>query len=552
MENQEPSTSRGADLSFKNHYNGRRELVDLTGSVYSTIPSGFKQVLIFLSEGLPGKDREDVTVIDKDDGTSTQNGVVVIGTETWEPFTWYSRHKHETFTLILRPAETTSSGIDLLSLTSHLTLPGAAPTTSSEELTSSLSTSESLSIPTAEPSQDSLSAVGWAFILVTAVFVLVLSTMVTFFILLRSRSRDNQNNLDIPLDNAPFEHPYTEHLKMPVPLLDSDYIDKAQSQSPDLETTENEEFEHEHTSYIQNEPRIFIDSLGHTYSDMESSQEPYSTYAKVITIPHKKIQEPATFTSKRTITLTSMATLTSFTTIFETRHLGPVDPLPKVPSKITTHITITAVKDHSTSSHWTSRPAVDLNTPSSHPRVDESTGPSLWSTVTISDRIPSSSTLAASNTVGQDEPDLPTATEASSSSGSLTTGAVVGIALGVWFIIVAICSSVYLCLRIRRKRKGASPRKCVPRGVETSPSSPTPSNWPYGQELNPILAPHRSTEVRVLLTTDARHMSFDIDENGYNMGLKYYKGEASGWRNPDGYNTDLGQDPGSKGKERAE
>ncbi|EXA40239.1 hypothetical protein FOPG_00679 [Fusarium oxysporum f. sp. conglutinans race 2 54008] len=338
---------------------------------------------------------------------------------------------------------------------------------------------------------------------------------------------------------------------MHIPFPDFEYIDEAQSQSPGLETAENEEFEHEETSYFHNEPRIFIDSLGHTYSDMKSNQEPYSTYAKVITIPHKKVQEPVTFTSRHTITLTSMATLTSFTTIFETKHLGPVDPLPKVTSKITTHITITAVKDHSTSSTWTSRPTIDVN-PSSPPSVDESTDPSLWSTVTISDRIPSNSNLATSYTASQEEPDLPTGTEASSSNGSLTTAEVVGVAVGVCFILVAICLSTYFWLRSRRNRKYTSPRTCVPRGVETSRSNPTPSNWPYGQELKTILVPHRSTKANRLLTTDARHMSFDIDKDGYNRGLKYYKGEAFSWRNPDGYNTDLDQEPESKGKERAE
>ncbi|KAH7169025.1 hypothetical protein DER46DRAFT_658652 [Fusarium sp. MPI-SDFR-AT-0072] len=204
MKNQEASASHGTDLSSKNHHNDRRELVDLTGSVYSTIPSGFKPVLTFASEDLPGNDREGVTVIDKVDGTSTKNGVVVISTETWEPFTWYTRHKHGTFTLVLRPTETRSSDIDILSLISQLTLPDATPTTSSEELTSSSSTSESLAIPTAEPSNGSLSAAGWAFVLVTAVFVLVLSIMVTVFIMHRSHSRHNQNNFNIQLDNAPF------------------------------------------------------------------------------------------------------------------------------------------------------------------------------------------------------------------------------------------------------------------------------------------------------------------------------------------------------------
>ncbi|EXM35467.1 hypothetical protein RAB80_010742 [Fusarium oxysporum f. sp. vasinfectum] len=211
MENQESPTSHGTDLSSKNHHDDCRELVDLTGSVYSTIPSGFKPVLTFASEDLPGKDREDVTVIDKVDGTSTKNGVVVIGTETWEPFTWYTRHKHQTFTLVLRPTETTSSDVDILSIISHLTLPDATPTTSSEELTSSSSTSESLVIPiAAEPSNGSLSAGGWIFVLVAAVVLLFLSTMATMFIILRSRSRHNQDNFNIQLDNAPFEHTYTE------------------------------------------------------------------------------------------------------------------------------------------------------------------------------------------------------------------------------------------------------------------------------------------------------------------------------------------------------
>ncbi|KAH7169024.1 hypothetical protein DER46DRAFT_572945 [Fusarium sp. MPI-SDFR-AT-0072] len=320
---------------------------------------------------------------------------------------------------------------------------------------------------------------------------------------------------------------------MPVPFPEFEYIDEAQSQSPDLETTEKEEFGHEKTSYFHNEPRIFIDSLGHTYSDMKSNQEPYSTYAKVITIPHKKVQEPVTFTSRHTITLTSMATLTSFTTIFETKHLRPVDPLPKVTSKITTHITITAVKDHSTSSAWTSRPTKDLN-PSSPSSVDESTGPSLWSTVTISDKIPSSSILTTSYTA-RHEPNLPTATEASSPNDSLTKAEIVGVAVGVCFILSTICFSTYLYFRHRRNRKGTRACSCLPHDVsrfpETPRSNPTPSNWPYGQELKTILASLRSTKVNRLLTTDARPSSL---------------------RHPDGYNTDLDQDPGSKGKGRAE
>ncbi|KAF4493727.1 hypothetical protein FAGAP_10135 [Fusarium agapanthi] len=210
MEKQEISASHETDPSSKNHHNDPRELVDLTGSVYSTIPFGFEPVLAFASEDLPGKDREDVTVIDKVDSSSIKNGVIVIGTETWEPFTWYTRHKHETFTLVLRPTETTSSDNDILSIISHLTLPGATPTTLSEELTSSSSTSESLAIPTAESSSSPLSAGGWTFVLIMAVFVLVLSTMIAVFLGLRSRSRHNQNNFNIQLDDAPFGHTYAE------------------------------------------------------------------------------------------------------------------------------------------------------------------------------------------------------------------------------------------------------------------------------------------------------------------------------------------------------
>ncbi|KAF4493728.1 hypothetical protein FAGAP_10136 [Fusarium agapanthi] len=338
---------------------------------------------------------------------------------------------------------------------------------------------------------------------------------------------------------------------MPVPFPDSEYIDEAQIQSPGLETTENEESEHENTAYFLNEPRIFIDSLGHTHSDMKSNQEPYSTYAKIIIIPHKKVQEPVTFTSRHTITFTSMTTLTSFTTVFETKHLGPVDPLPKVTSKITTHITITAVKDHSTSSAWANRLITDLD-PSFPPSIDASTDPSLWSTVTISDGIRSSSVSTSSYTTSQDEPNLPTTTtEASSSNGSLTTAEVVPMALGVFFILASICFIIHFWSRSRRKRKSTSPGTCVSRSVETSRSNPSPSNSPYGQELNPVLAPYRSTNANTLLTTDAHRMSFELNENGY-MDLKYYKFGPSGSRHPDGHNTDLDQDPESKGKERAE
>ncbi|KAF5604388.1 hypothetical protein FPANT_1437 [Fusarium pseudoanthophilum] len=338
---------------------------------------------------------------------------------------------------------------------------------------------------------------------------------------------------------------------MAVLFPDSKHIGEAQSQSPDLQTTENEEFEHEITSYILNEPRIFIDSLGHTYSDMKSNQEPYSTYAKIVTIPRKKVQEPVTFTSRHTITLTSMATLTSFTTIFETEHLGPVDPLPKVTSKITTHITITAVKDPSTSSAQAIRPAIDPS-PLSPPSVDASTDPSLWSTVTISDKILPSSVLTTSYTTDQDEPNLPTATtEVSSSNDSLTAAKVAPIAVGVFLMLATICLIIFLWLRRRRNRKRTGTR--VPRGVEASRSNPAPSNSPYGQELKPILAPYRSTKENTLLTTDARHMSFEIDEYGRNKGLKHYRFEpCSSSRHPDGRNIDLDQDPQWKGKERAE
>ncbi|KAI1019740.1 hypothetical protein LB504_009524 [Fusarium proliferatum] len=337
---------------------------------------------------------------------------------------------------------------------------------------------------------------------------------------------------------------------MAVPVPDSEYIDEAQAQSPDLETTENEDSEHELTFYFLNEPRIFIDSLGHTYSDMKSNQEPYSTYAKIITIPRKKVQA-VTFTSRHTITLTSMATLTSFTTVFETKHLGPIDPLPKVTSKITTHITITAVKDHSTSSARTGLPTTDLS-PLFPPSVDANTDPSLWSTVTISDSIRSSSVLPSSFTTSQGEPKLPTGTEASSSKDSLTAGEVAPIAVGVLFLLATICLIIWYWLRSHRKRTSTSPGTGVSHGVRTSRSNPTPPNSPYGQELKPILTPYRSTDVNMLLTTDARHMSFELDENGCNMGLKYYKFEPSGSRHPDGHNTDLDQYPESKGKERAE
>ncbi|SCV34917.1 uncharacterized protein FFB14_05248 [Fusarium fujikuroi] len=316
---------------------------------------------------------------------------------------------------------------------------------------------------------------------------------------------------------------------MAVPFPDSEYIDEAQTQSPGLKTTENEDLEHEVLSYFLNEPRIFIDSLGHTYSDMKSNQEPYSTYAKIVTIPRTKVQEPMTFTSRHTITLTSMATLTSFTTVFETKHLGPVDPLPKVTSKITTHITITVVKGHSISSARTSLPTTDLS-PLFPPSVDANTDPSLWSTVTISDSIRSSSVLPSSFTTSRDGPKLPTGTEASSSKDSLTAGEVAPIAVGVLFLLATICLIIWFWLRSRRKRKGTS----------------------RGTQLKPILAPYRSTNVNALLTNDARHMSFELDENGRNMGLKYYKFEPSSSRHPDGHNTDLDQDPESKGKGRAE
>ncbi|KAF5576657.1 hypothetical protein FPCIR_12482 [Fusarium pseudocircinatum] len=178
MENQVISASYRTYSSSKNHHNDPRELVDLTGSVYSTIPSGFEPVFTFASEDLPGKDREDVTAIDKADSTSIKDGVIVIGTETWEPFTWYTRHKHETFTLVLRPTETTSSDNEILSIISHLTLPDATPTTLSEELTSSSPTSESSTFLTAESSNSCLSAGAWTFILIMALFLLVLSVII--------------------------------------------------------------------------------------------------------------------------------------------------------------------------------------------------------------------------------------------------------------------------------------------------------------------------------------------------------------------------------------
>ncbi|KAF5687324.1 hypothetical protein FDENT_5346 [Fusarium denticulatum] len=339
---------------------------------------------------------------------------------------------------------------------------------------------------------------------------------------------------------------------MSVLFPDSERIDEAQSQSLDLQTTENKQFEQQITSYFLNEPRIFIDSLGHSYSDMKSNQEPYSTYAKIVTIPRKKVQEPVTFTSRHTITLASMATLTSFTTIFETQHLGPVDPLPKVTWKITTHVTITAVKDHSTSSAQAIRPAIGPS-PLSPPSVDASTDPSLWSTVTISDKIRPSSVLTTSYTTDQDRPNLPTATaEVSSSNDSLTAAKVAPLAVGVFLVLATICLIIYLWLRSRRNRKSTSTSTRVPRGVEASRSNPTPSNSPYGQELKPILAPYRSAKANTLLTADARHMSFEIDENGRNRGLKHYKFEPSGSRHPDGHNANIDQDPQSKGKGRAE
>ncbi|KAF5687323.1 hypothetical protein FDENT_5345 [Fusarium denticulatum] len=213
MEKHVTSAPYRTDSSSKNQHNDPRELVDLTGSVYSTIPSGFEPVFTFASEDLPGKDREDVTAIDKSDGTSIKDGAIVIGTETWEPFTWYTRHKQETFTLVLRPTKTTSSDDDILSIISHLTLPSATPTTLSEELTSSSPTSESSTFPTAESSNSSLSAGAWTFILIMAVFVFVLFTMVAVTFGRRSRSRHNQNNFNIQLDNGPFGHTYTEPMQ---------------------------------------------------------------------------------------------------------------------------------------------------------------------------------------------------------------------------------------------------------------------------------------------------------------------------------------------------
>ncbi|KAF5604387.1 hypothetical protein FPANT_1436 [Fusarium pseudoanthophilum] len=210
MEKQVTSASYRTDSSSKNHHNDPRELVDLTGSVYSTIPSGFEPVFTFASEDLPGKGREDVTVIDKVDSTSIKDGVIVIGTETWEPFTWYTKHKHETFTLVLRPTETTSSDNEILSIISHLTLPDATPKTVSEELTSSSPTSESLTFPTAESSNSSLSAGAWTFILIMAIFLLVLSVIVVVLLGRRSRSRHNQNSFNFQLDNGPFGHGYAE------------------------------------------------------------------------------------------------------------------------------------------------------------------------------------------------------------------------------------------------------------------------------------------------------------------------------------------------------
>ncbi|KAF5550330.1 hypothetical protein FMEXI_3872 [Fusarium mexicanum] len=221
MENQEIPASHETDSSSKTHHNDPRKLVDLTGSVYSTIPSGFEPVFTLESLYLPGKGREDVTLIDKVDSTSTQDGVIVIGTETWEPFTWYTRHKHETFTLVLRPTETRSSDNDIVSIVSHLTLPGPTPTTLSEELTSSSSTSESLALPTAESSDGPLSSGGWTFVLIMAVFVLVLSAMVAVVLVIRSRFRHNQNNFNIQLDDAPFGRNYTEpvHPVEPAPAI---------------------------------------------------------------------------------------------------------------------------------------------------------------------------------------------------------------------------------------------------------------------------------------------------------------------------------------------
>jgi hypothetical protein len=161
--------------------------------------------------------------------------------------------------------------------------------------------------------------------------------------------------------------------------------------------------------------------------------------------------------------------------------------------------------------------------------------------------------LTTSYTTDQDESNLPTATtEVSSSNDSLTAAKLAPIAVGVFLMLATICLIIYLWLRSRRNRKRTSTSTRAPRGVEASRSNPVPSNSPYGQELRPILAPYRSTKENTLLTTDARKMSFEIDEYGRNKGLKHYKFEPCSSRPPDGRNTDLDQDLQWKGKEHAE
>ncbi|KAF4447470.1 hypothetical protein F53441_8954 [Fusarium austroafricanum] len=201
------------ESSSNKHQNDRREITDLSGNTYSTIPPGFWPVITLPAEGRRDKKSEDLTVIAPSSKTAfTRGEVLTVGGNRLAPFTTWGKN-----VVVSRVTLTPSSTLySTLYSTYVMTVPPSStsndelvPTslTSSEELVPISSTSQRWPSPTAAETQDSpLSTIGWIGILVGVVsmFIVILVAVLVLVLRRRGRSKDNQNNINIRLGNRPF------------------------------------------------------------------------------------------------------------------------------------------------------------------------------------------------------------------------------------------------------------------------------------------------------------------------------------------------------------
>ncbi|KAJ4254419.1 hypothetical protein NW762_010017 [Fusarium torreyae] len=274
------------------------------------------------------------------------------------------------------------------------------------------------------------------------------------------------------------------------------------------------------TSDRQNEPRAYFDTLGNTYTSIPSG------YHAVV--------------------VSWMVTLTGDDKGASTSNEIATAPIRVSILKPITHESLT-------------EPESTVSETSSFSSSEEM----MFSTITVTDIMPSIKTWSTSYATSQSLEAPPTSTIAAGSPRvPLSTVEWIGIVVGIVSVLALIFIAVIILLRRRHTQRPADSQNNIniqldnvppPRSGWDTSRSQSVSRYTDSRELKTNFVPQRVGPGSLPPNYDnlnQRYWAGDYQE--YNMGVRGTEGEASGSRNAEGYSSAVYNDPKWKGKQREE